>query len=197
MLQDDDEAYEDLIWSVGGSPPYGGISNEEAEAVYHLIENYRGQGMATPSHYAAVRKFLKDHPDREQVLDLFRYYDEIVSDSESYPIEAADRGLAIAESIGQPGPVGLFKLFQAGVLSREGRNAQAASRTLDGLGLLLEAAEGESAAAHRVAQAAQNAVALTAAAGDLTRATKLLEELSEVLPGDASAELQRWIEARR
>ncbi len=58
MMKDDEQAFEDLVWSVGGSPPYGGISYEEAKVVYHLIEDYRGKGMASPARYKAVRKFV-------------------------------------------------------------------------------------------------------------------------------------------
>src|SRR6185436_7424701 len=46
MLQNDESTFEDLIWSVGGSPPYGGVSYEEAKAIFELVENYRGPGTA-------------------------------------------------------------------------------------------------------------------------------------------------------
>ena len=42
MATDDESAFEDLIWSVGGSPPYGDISYEEAGAVYDLLQEFRG-----------------------------------------------------------------------------------------------------------------------------------------------------------
>lgn len=197
MLQDDEESMEDLIWSVGGSPPYGGISYEEAAAVYELIEDFRGPGRASAARYDAVRKFLKKHPDRERMLELFRCYDEIVSDSESYPQAVADKGLAIATEMGEQAAVGLFQLFQAGVMIRAHQNAAAAKRTIEALENLLQAAASRPACAHRAESAAQNAVALTALGGDRTRAAELLEDLSEVLPASASDQLRRWLATQK
>jgi hypothetical protein len=197
MLQDSEQAFEDLIWSVGGSPPYGGIPYEEAGAVYTLIENFRGKGMASPTHYAAVRKLIRGDPERQHVLDLFQCHDQIVSASDSYSRAVADKGLAIAESIGEPASIALFKLYQAGTYTRTGANAQAATLTLEALDLLLKAAEHDPGLAHRVEQAAQNAVAMTALAGDPEKATKLLNDLAEVLPGGVVAQLRQWIASQR
>src|SRR5262249_50602964 len=62
MLIDNEQSYWELVTSVGGSPPYGGVSYEEAEAVFKLVEDFHGKGMASPSHYKAVSKFLTKHP---------------------------------------------------------------------------------------------------------------------------------------
>jgi len=193
MMQDDPQTFWDLVWSVGGSPPYGGVSFEEAEAVYHLIEDFRGSGMAPPARYEAVREVIKGHPERELALDLFHCYDEIVSASETYAREIADKGLAIAESISQPAAVGLFKLFQAGVSTREGKYRDAAALTLEALEVLRSAAENDPACNHRVEQAAQNAVTLTALAGDKAKATQVLDDLAEVLGAHATLQLRHWI----
>lgn len=197
MLHDSAEALEDLIWSVGGSPPYGGISWEEAAAVFELVENFRGKGMASAAHYAAVRKLVRSHPERQRVMDLFQCYDEIVSASDGYSRTVADKGLAIAESIGEPAPIALFKLYQAGVAGRVGQNAEAAALTVEALELFLGAVEQDPGLAQRVAAAAQNAIALTAMAGDRARAAKLLDDLSEVLAPGAEAQLRRWLAAQR
>jgi hypothetical protein len=197
MMMDDEQSFEDLVWSVGGSPPYGGISYEEAEAVFNLIENFRGGGMASDTHYETVRKFIKKHSDRSQVLDLFYHYDKIVSSPENYTIETADQGLAIAEEIGEAGMIGLFKLFQSGVLAREGKNFEAADLVAGALDLFLEVAEKDPSCTHRVEQAAQNAIAWTALAGDIPRAKKLLEDLSEVLPEKSIGQLNSWIAAQQ
>jgi len=193
MMADDDQSFWDLVWSVGGSPPYGGISYEEAGSVYELIENFRGKGVATPQHYQAVRKHLKDHPDRMRMLDLFHCYDEIVSNSEAYPMALADKGLAIARTMKEPAAIGLFLLFQAGVLTRDGKNAQAAALTLEAMDPLLKAAEEDEAMGKRAMQAAQNAVALTALAGDRRKAGKLVDDFSELLPQEAQTQLRRWL----
>ena len=196
MMQDDEDSMDALLWSVGGSPPYGGISYEEAAAVYELIEDFRGSGEASEESYDEVRAHLRDNPEREQVLDLFRCYDRIVSHSDSYSADVVDEGLALAQSIGDPASVALFKLFHAGIMAREGQNAEAANFTLEALDSLLTAAEDNPASRKRVEQAAQNAVALTALAGDVPRARELFEMLSEVLPAQARDQIGRWLAAQ-
>lgn len=197
MMQADEESFNDLIWSVGGSPPYGGVSYEEAGAVYELIEDYRGKGEASPERFDAVRQFINGHTERERVLGLFQCYDRIVSASDSYSQDVVDEGLAIARSTGDPATIGLFSLFHAGILSREGHNAAAADLTLEALDALLMAAEDNPASRTRVEQAAQNAVALTAMGGDLPKARHLLDSLSEVMPAEAATRLRRWIAAQK
>lgn len=197
MLQDDADSMENLIWSVGGSPPYGGISYEEAAAVYALIEDFRGPGRASPARFEAARRFLKQDPHRARMLELFRCYDAIVSDPGAYAQAATDEGLEIATQMHEQAAIGLFQLFHAGVLIRAGKNAAAAERTVEALENLLQAAEGRPACAHRVESAAQNAVVLTAMAGDRARAGELLADLSEVLPAKASDQLRRWLAAQK
>src|SRR5687768_5529413 len=68
----DEGAFWDLIWSVGGSPPYGGVGYDEASAVYELLEAYRGPGMAPDSHYDRVSGFLAGRPDAVLALEAFR-----------------------------------------------------------------------------------------------------------------------------
>jgi hypothetical protein len=196
MLRDGEQEFWDLITSVGGSPPWGGISHEEAGAIYHLAEDFRGKGMSSPGLYAAARKLLAAHPDRKRMLDLFECHDRIVSDSENYGLEVVREGLRIAKAMKDAAAIGLFTLYEAGVSSRKGDNAKAARLSLKGLDLLLEAVESEPAAGHRVAQAAQNAIALTAMSGDVARAKSLLEDLSEVLPAAAVPQLRNWVAAQ-
>jgi hypothetical protein len=54
VSSDDPEAMSDLEWSVGGSPPYGGVSYDEASAVYDPARgpHVRMQG---PHHEEPVR----------------------------------------------------------------------------------------------------------------------------------------------
>ncbi len=193
MLADDEASFTQLLWSVGGSPPYGGISYEEAEAVYLLIEDFRGAGAASPERYAAVHAFLDEAPDRARVLELFRCYDDIVSATGPYPAARVADGLTIATQLDAPSAVALFKLLQAGVFEREGDDATAAKTTLEALVMLLREAEHDDSGAKRIEQAAQNAVALTARSGDIERANALLDGLSEVIPPDVATRLRRWL----
>jgi hypothetical protein len=68
---DNEESFEDLIWSVGGSPPYGGVSYEEGAAVYELLEKYRGPGKAPEGAYQKLRGFIAKVPDRLDALETF------------------------------------------------------------------------------------------------------------------------------
>src|SRR5262245_47491464 len=84
IATDDEKAFWDLVWSVGGSPPYGGVSYEEAKAVYDLLEDYRGPGEASPSSYTAVKKFAKGNQERLDALEAFSINDKITSASDSF-----------------------------------------------------------------------------------------------------------------
>jgi hypothetical protein len=196
MLLDDEQSFWDLIWSVGGSPPYGGVSWKEAEAVYKLVESYRGRGTADRSYYAAVRNLIKGNRERERMLDLFECYDEIVSNSETYSLDLANKGLSIAKAMGDTAAIGLFTLLQAGVYTRNGELAKGAELSMDGLQSLLESAANDPAAGKRVAQAAQNVVSLTALSGNREKAASLLNDLSELIPADAVSQLRHSLSAR-
>jgi hypothetical protein len=59
LASDDPSAFEDLISSVRGSPPYGGVSYDAvAAAVCERLEAYRGPGRAPDDACAAVEKLL-------------------------------------------------------------------------------------------------------------------------------------------
>jgi hypothetical protein len=196
MMQDDEETFWDLIWSVGGSPPYGGVKHDEAQAIYNLVENFRGKGMATSAHYDAAYKAVAPYPDRKRVLEAFQLYDEIVSASDSYSLDVANQGLAVAKKIGDDRLIGLFTLFQAGVSMRTSDYAQASKLTNGALERLLDAAEKDPSSSKRAEQAAQNAVALAALAGNKKKATQLLDQLSEVIPSTNISSLRNWLESR-
>lgn len=184
IVADDPESFEDLIWSVGGSPPYGGVSYDEAAAVYELIEDYRGPGEASEASYAKVEAFIGDRPERLRALQAFRANDEITSSPDSYSMDPVRQGAEIAEALDHAGLRAVFQAYEAGLLIREGDEQGARRLTLDALKQLLPLAAEDAAYAKRVAQLAQNAVALTARTGDLDTARKLQEQLADVLdPG--------------
>lgn len=181
MVADSPEAFEDVIWSVGGSPPYGGVSYDEAAAVYELLEDYRGPGQASDASYEKVAGFIQDQPDRLNTLEAFRVNDAITSFSDSYSIETVQRGAQLAEALDQDGLRALFEAYEAGILIRNGDDEGARDLSLDALKRMLPLAAEDAVYSNRVAQLAQNAVALTARAGDVEMARKLQEQLREVL----------------
>lgn len=54
---------------VGGSPPYGGISYDEAAAVFELLEDFRGPSQASDASYSKVESFIEGRPECVHALD--------------------------------------------------------------------------------------------------------------------------------
>lgn len=194
---DDREAMEDLIWSVGGSPPYGSVSYDEAAAVYELLEDYRGPGAASADAYARVRAFIAGNRSREMALDIFRCTDEIQSDAANYGHAPVERGLALSRELGHRGTEGCFLAFEAGLNHREGDVQAARARTLEALDIFLAAADEDPVYEKRVKQTAQNAISLTAMSGDRDAARKLLHKLAAVLDPAMATQLRRSLDAVR
>jgi len=188
---DDPEAFDDLIWSVGGSPPWGGVSYEEAAAVYELLEDYSGPGRASDSSYAAVRKFLAPRSAAMTALEIFRCLDDVHSDPENYELGTADRGVALSREAGDRGAEATFLSFKAGWHVRGGDHAAARTLTLAALDAYLELADGDEVYEQRAGQCAANAISLTAMAGDLPGARDLFASLAELLDADTAEELRR------
>ena len=192
---DDMQAMEDLIWSVGGSPPYGGVSWDEAVAVYELLEAYHGRGAASKARYDKVRAIIKSRPDRLAVLETFHCADQIQSRSDSYGREPVERGLALTRQLGHRGAEASFLSFEAGWLFRTGDKAAAAAETLQALEIFLELADRDPVYEKRVKQSAQNGVSLAAMSGDVVRARELLQQLAPVLDPDVTEQLRRALQA--
>lgn len=192
---DDEDAMEDLIWSVGGSPPYGGVSYDEASAVYDLLEEYRGPGSASGTAYDRVESFVGSDAERKLALDIFRCADEIQSEAASYGMQPVQRGLALSRQAGHRAAEASFLAFEAGLRYREGDLAAARDRTLEALDIFLAAAEEDPVYAKRVRQTAQNAVSLTAMSGDHARARELLHGLAGVMDPAAGEQLRRSLDA--
>jgi hypothetical protein len=187
---DDPEALNDLMWSVGGSPPWGGVSYEEAAAVYELLESYSGPGQASDAAYAAVLAFLEPKSAPALTIEVFRCADAIQSDSEGYGPRPVKRGLELTRRLGHAGAEASFLAFDAGLSIRDGDDKTARDLTRQALDTFLELAETDESYARRVGQLAVNAVSLTARAGDLEQARELLDDLAELMDADLAEQLR-------
>src|SRR4051794_41931081 len=84
VAANDPRAFHDLVWSIGGSPPYGGVSYEEAELVYHMLKEYQGPGEASQAQYDSISERLGGRPEAVTALEIFRIHDRIASHSPAY-----------------------------------------------------------------------------------------------------------------
>jgi tetratricopeptide (TPR) repeat protein len=126
-----DEAYHDLIWSVGGSPPYGGVSWKEAEAVYKLLEEgYRGPGTASQDLYDGVRATIGQDREKALTLDAFRLHDRIASEPDTFGSADVDAGTQVANKLGDAGLAAYFSLLASEHAHRDGDAARAKQLTL-------------------------------------------------------------------
>jgi hypothetical protein len=173
----------DLIWSVGGSPPYGNVGYKEAEAVYNLLEEFRGPGTASAEAYAAVRQFVANDPFRRAVIELFRCNDEIISNHESFGAEPVDKGLALCQEVKHDGVWALFLAYRSQLAYRAGKLNDARKDTVEALTVFLRLADQDRAYDEKAAQTAQNAISFTALSGDKAGALKLKAKLEPILRG--------------
>ena len=183
IASDDEAAYEDLIWSVGGSPPYGGVSYEEAAAVYELLESYTGPGLADESLYDEVVDFIKKDPCKMAVLAIFRANDDITSSPDSFTLEPVRRMETLNEQIGHEGIRALCKAYTAQLAYQGGDMQQALTANREALIAYLELADKDEAYAMRAAQTAQNMISFTALSGDEETARQLQQDLAPILKG--------------
>jgi hypothetical protein len=183
IASDDKDAYSDAIWSVGGSPPWGGVSYEEAEAIYHLLEDYLGPGTAKTRFYNAARARLKNSPDRQAVLELFLINDQITSNPDSYGADVVARGMALCKQVKHDGVLGTFLCYQSGLAYRSSNLSEAMQTNWQALEIFLRLADEDPVYAKRAAQCSQNAVSYLALSGDQEAALRLRDKLAPVLEG--------------
>jgi len=176
----DDQAFWDLIWSVGGSPPYGGVSYDEATAVYNFLD---GPDRASPAKYEALKKIIASNPDRLSVLEIYRLHDRITDEPDSFAATDVEAGHALAEKLNHDGVRGLFLCYGCDLANRNGDLPKARDLTVEALRIFLKLADQDPVYAFRAAQTAQNTVSLTALCGDEEAARKLHEQLKPVLEG--------------
>jgi hypothetical protein len=173
-------AFYDLIWSVDGSPPWGGVSAEEADAVAALLNEYMGPGVAPEEAYDAVRAFLAGRPDDILVLELFRLHDQIASQPEDFTEDDVRSGLAFAESLRNEGVRSRFTLLGAQLRHARRDVGGAKDATLAELPVLERLAKQDGAYMEQLVGAATNAASFSVMDGDFTsarRAARLLRAL--------------------
>jgi hypothetical protein len=189
-------AWMDAVWSVGGSPPYGGVSYEEGAAVYELLEAYRGPGMASSSTYDGVAAHLGGDPAAVLALEIFRLHDAIASRTSPHATrEEIDAGRALAEDLRDPRATLYFELLDGDLAIQEERLTDAKERFITCAGGLQALAMEDPVYIPRLADVMVNVASLSVRDGDFvtarTAATVLqvlgqahrLGELKEVLLG--------------
>jgi tetratricopeptide (TPR) repeat protein/CHAT domain-containing protein len=189
----DREAFNDLIWSVGGSPPYGNVSYNEASAVYDLLEEYRGPGTAPAAAYEAVQKYIGGNTERMQALELFRIHDRIASNADDYTDEDVSDGLELATAVGHSGMRAYFLNLQGSTHNKRQDIPAAKAAFLNSLSLFLTAWAEDQAYADRVMTDFQNAIILCVADGDFARAHELLVTAEARLPASVTQHWRKYV----
>ena len=171
ILANGEQAWMDAVWSVGGSPPYGGVSYEEGAAVYELLEAYRGPGMASSGAYDAVAAHLGGDPAGVLALEVFRLHDAIASrDSPHATREEIDAGRALAEDLRDPPALLYFELLDGDLAIQEERITDAKERFVACAGGLHALAMEDPIYVPRLADVMVNVASLSVSDGDFDTA---------------------------
>jgi tetratricopeptide (TPR) repeat protein len=170
------EAFNDLIWSVGGSPPWGGVSWEEAEAVYELLEAYRGPGQAPESAYDKLLALLKDSR-RVSAVEVFRLHDRIASAPEDFTHDDVLPGIALAQDVGDQKLLAYFRLLLAQLLHNRGDIPEALDITRAALVTFATASLEDPVYAANAMKAGQNCVSYAASDGNFEMARLMIEQI--------------------
>ncbi|MDM0022163.1 tetratricopeptide repeat protein [Variovorax saccharolyticus] len=170
-----EEAFNDLIWSVGGSPPYGGVSWEEAEAVYKLLKAYRGPGQADPAVYEALDDHIKDSPEKVLTLRVFQVHDRIASAPQAFTSADVDEGAALAVQLGDEGLRAYFELLDAQLRHQEGDIRSALLALNNALARIVPLAKADSAFASLLGKVVVNGTSYHAISGDLQTARQFAD----------------------
>jgi tetratricopeptide (TPR) repeat protein len=102
-----------------------GGGREVANLLWRYLSSYRGAGEADPLLYAALAEKLPPGSPERRALDLFRTFDQIVSNSTTYPRSLAVEGESAAAAAGHEGATVYFRMLLAQVDIREGRLVEA------------------------------------------------------------------------
>lgn len=188
IVSDSKEAFEDLIWSVGGSPPYGGVDYDEAAAVYELLEDFRGVRRASESLYAKVEKFIINKPVEMKALEAFRIYDKVASNSETYTLKDLRIGSEDAINVVDQPLTSYFNLLKAGVHYRDGDFVNAYEYAIKGVDPLITFTQNDPVYLGRLSAAFTNSAIFANLNGDMAEARRCALELEKIgrlhmLPG--------------
>lgn len=169
-----EQTYHDLVWSVGGSPPYGGVDWKQAEAVYTLLEEgYRGPGTASQALYDAVLATIGR--DREKVLTLqaFQLHDRIASAAEAFDAADVAAGAKLARELRDPGLASYFLLLSSELAHRAGDAARAKQLTMASFSDLAPLVVTDPAYGVPLGKACVNGVTFSVQDGDFATARQL------------------------
>jgi len=189
----DESALNAVIWSVGGSPPYGNISYKEAEAVYNLLEQYLGPGMAPEEAYEAVRQHITDNPERLDTLELFRIHDRIASAPEDFTYDDIAQGITLTARLNHTGVRAYFLSLQAQLDYGKGDIPTARQLALEATLMSFDLALEDNAYKQRLVGNAQNAISFCAMDGDFSTARQLLNQMAKLLPGQIYQQLRNFL----
>ena len=191
ILANGEEAWMDAVWSVGGSPPYGGVSYDEAAAVYALLEAYLGPGMAPSSAYDAVATQLGGAPDSVLALEIFRLHDEIASREVAHATrDEIDAGKALAQDLRDPRAALYFELLDGDLAVREERITDARDRFIACAGTLNAMAVEDPVYIPRLVDVMVNVASLSVRDGDFEVARTMATALQVLGQADRLGELQ-------
>lgn len=177
-----EEAFTDLMWSVGGSPPYGGVTYDEGAAVYRLLESHTGAGEASPAAFAEVRSLAAGRQGALAALDAFECYDAIVTAPDSIAPALTDRALELADNIGHDGARAGLLVLAGQARMQQSDLVESTHLFQDALALFAMLAERDGAYEERLRMTAQNAISMTANAGDLGTARSLFSQVGNLIP---------------
>jgi hypothetical protein len=193
VAANNEQAFWDVVWSVGGSPPWGGITYEEAAAVYQLLELYRGPSMAPESAYTAVAEYLGGRPRDVLALEAFRIHDRIASRPEAITTADVEAGLQLAHELEHPALACYFALLLAQV-THESQNVGAAKDVLfEVLPALVALCMTDDVYFEQLLKAAQNAASFAVMDGDVEHARVAAQILRELGAEDRLGELGNYL----
>ncbi len=166
-----EQTYHDLISSVGGSPPYGGVGRKEAEAVFKLLEEgYRGPRAADDALYSALQICIGKNREKALTLQAFRLHDRIASAPDNFTTADVEAGAVVARELSDAGLIAYFALLAAQLAHREGDMARAKQLTLESFTHLSKLTLTDTAYTEPLGKASINGVSFAVMDGDFAAA---------------------------
>jgi tetratricopeptide (TPR) repeat protein len=181
----------DLIQSVQSVPPYGGVTQEEANLVLELVNQYLALEMASEQAYENLRQKIAGRREPSLILEAFRLHDLIVSRSAGgekiYSADNTLAGLAIASKLDHACLRAYFLGPHASLLELRGEVPEAKTLALEALDILVDVVEKDPVYSEQTSKTALIAICFTAADGNFPKARELLKLATAsargILPG--------------